>query len=542
MGGCGLAYEYTFSKVATDLLGNSVQQWGIIIAVMMFFMGIGADLQKHMSDKGLLDKFIISELVLSLLGGAGPLLMIYAYGHINSHYIIVQYGLISIIGLLIGFEIPLLARINEQYSTSLKSNIGAILKMDYIGALFGALVWIFILPKFFTITETAFVLGLINILGATFSFICFWIHLKHPKKIVCILCCGLALLITGFNNAEHWTSTAEQSLYRDRVVFAETTRYQHIVITESDNTEIKFYINGHLQFSERDEFIYHEHLVHPAMSLAESHKNILVLGGGDGLAVRELLKYNDVEKITLVDLDPKMTELSRTFAPLVRLNNNSLNSAKVTIEQGSGVTPGNIIPIVVADQNSLHLKDEKQVATVNILNLDAAKFLEKSDGIYDVVIIDFPDPNAIELAKLYSSVFYHNLKSRLAPRGIFVQQSTSPIHAKEAFLCIGRTMEASGLAAIPFHDNVPSFGEWGWWIGTKLPARNSVSVQTVGRNLKARMRTLKSFGEKTKYLTPELVQSSLVFGKQMLKTHNQDITTFTNSAVFNYYIDGWKNE
>ena len=130
MGGCGLAYEYTFSKVATDLLGNSVQQWGIIIAVMMFFMGIGADLQKHMSDKGLLDKFIISELVLSLLGGAGPLLMIYAYGHINSHYIIVQYGLISIIGLLIGFEIPLLARINEQYSTSLKSNIGAILKMD----------------------------------------------------------------------------------------------------------------------------------------------------------------------------------------------------------------------------------------------------------------------------------------------------------------------------------------------------------------------------------------------------------------------------
>jgi len=303
------------------------------------------------------------------------------------------------------------------------------------------------------------------------------------------------------------------------------------------------YINWHLQFDSTDEAIYHENLVHPAMSVAPRRDNILVLGGGDGLAVRELLKYDDIKTITLVDLDPEMTKLARTFPQLVKLNGNSLNNPKVSFTslpqtQVSGTTRD----IVVGNQNSLHQRQAEKVATVSVLNQDAAKYLESCDEKFDVVIIDFPDPNAIELAKLYSSVFYHNLASCMTPDSIFVQQSTSPIHAKEAFLCIGRTMQSCGLITLPYHDNVPSFGEWGWWIGTKRPARSGASPASLTKHFKRRLQGLSSFKKKTRYLTPQLVKASLEFGKGMLNTNQTQVTTFNNSAVFNYYIEGWNNE
>jgi len=173
LGGCGLAYEYTLSKVASDLLGNSVQQWAIIIGVMMFFMGVGSDLQKYFSNKFLIDQFIFFEILLGLLGAYGAISLLYVYGHYNTYYILVQYLFITSIGLIIGFEIPLITRINETYISELKINIGAVLKMDYIGALAGSMVWIFVLPKFFTIIETAFVLGILNVLVGGFSLLYF---------------------------------------------------------------------------------------------------------------------------------------------------------------------------------------------------------------------------------------------------------------------------------------------------------------------------------------------------------------------------------
>ena len=330
LGGCGLAYEYTLSKISSDLLGNSARQWAIIIGVMMFFMGIGADLQKYLTKK-LFDKFIIFEVILGILGGFAPICILYAYGALHSYFVLIQYLFISAIGLLIGLEIPLLIRINESYVQGLKYNIGGILKMDYIGALFGALLWVFILIKHFSITETAMVLGILNVITATVALIVFNPYTFHFKKLLWGCLMSLVILGVGLSVADKWTSHAEQYLYRDRIILSKTSKYQHIVVTKSFAGEFSCYINGHLQFNSKDEYIYHENLVHPAMAIASKRKKVLVLGGGDGLAVREIIKYPDVESIILVDLDPEMTDLARNDPNFRNLNNNSLVDARLKI-------------------------------------------------------------------------------------------------------------------------------------------------------------------------------------------------------------------
>lgn len=535
MGGCGLAYEYTLSKIASDLLGNSARQWAIIIGVMMFFMGIGSDMQKYLKNNDLFDKFIFFELLLGILGGIGPICILFAYSKFQSHFILIQYFFISSIGLLIGLEIPLLTRINESYTKELKFNIGGILKMDYIGALCGALLWVFVLPKFFTIIEMAVVLGLLTILTAAFA-------LFYFRKIVTnyVLLSGMCyssvfVMIFMLIYAQKLTLHAEQFLYRDQILVSKTSEYQHIVLTQSSRGNISCFINGNLQFNSVDEFIYHENLVHPAMNISQKRNNILVLGGGDGLAVREILKYNDVETVTVVDIDREMTNLARENPYFQKINKDSFNSAKVKIiTEGLLSNSGNTEDIIISRKLSPNLSTSGKVASVTIVNIDAAKFVEQIPGIYNVIIIDFPDPNSLELAKLYSNMFYYHLLNNLESDGIIVQQSTSSIHSKEAFLCIGRTMSESGLSAVPYHDNVPSFGEWGWWIGIKS---NSHSKE----QLKEMLRSIHKLRVSTCYLTPEIIHASLVFGKGQLSTEHTDITTITNSKIHDYYIESSKN-
>lgn len=532
MGGCGLAYEYTLSKIASDLLGNSMQQWAIIIALMLFFMGVGADLQQYINDKRLISFLIYSQLILGVLGGFGAIAILYSFSLFPAHFVMIQYTLICIIGLMIGFEIPLLTRINQFYSKDVKSNIARILKMDYIGALCGALFWVFLLTRHFTIVETGFIIGTITLGTTILCLLLFQTNIQHTKPLWAISILALLSMGAGFSQAKDWAHHAEQYLYRDRIIFSQTTKYQHIVITESPAKTVACYINGHLQFNGFDEHIYHENLVHPAMHIAPRKKNVLILGGGDGLAARELLKYDEVVSITLVDLDPAMTDLAQQNEHFIRMNENSLRHAKLKNLRNHALIAESTQALYVPNQNSLDPTQNDLVAKVSVLNLDAAKFVAQAPSKYDVIIIDFPDPNAIELSKLYSQHFYGLLRNKLAADGIFVQQSTSPTHAKEAYLCIGRTMESAGLAVIPYHDNVPSFGEWGWWIGgrddhyTSDTLRNKItSVSTLEVN--------------TKYLTHSLVHASLAFGKDQLSSTNLDINTITTPKVFSYYLQGW---
>jgi len=533
MGACGLAYEYTLSKVASDILGNSIRQWAVIIGVMMFFMGVGSDVQKYLKNQNLVDKFVFFEILIGLLGAFGPIALLYSYSTFPSHYVLVQYFFVAGIGLIIGFEIPLITRINEAYTQELKINLGSVLKMDYIGSLAGSLLWIFLLPKFFTIVETAFVLGLLNLLVAIFTLLFFSRLILRKKALVLLSLLSFAAILYGMTSAKAWTSFSEQKLYRDKVVFSETTRFQHIVLTRSRSGNISCYINGHLQFNSVDEYIYHENLVHPAFIVAPVHKKVLILGGGDGLALREVLKYQDVESVTLCDIDPVMTTLAKENPYFQKLNDNSLADGRVAVLENHAIIDAGRTTLQEENQHDLIHYDFENAAEVHIINLDAAAFVEQFSGLYDVIIIDFPDPNNQDLSKLYSEIFYQNIRKKLSADGIFVQQATSPVHAKEVFLLVGRTINASGLTAIPYHDNVPSFGEWGWWIGGRAENHAAGTMASTLRNIS-------DLGVQTRYLTPDLLRASLAFGKDQLKTNDVEINTLTNGLAFTYYVNAWK--
>ncbi len=534
MGGCGIAYEYTFSKIASDLLGNSVQQWAIIIGLMMFCMGIGSDIQKYIKDSHIFDRFIFFEIILGLIGGFGPILLILTFGASRDHFALVQYSLSIVTGIFIGLEIPILARINERYTPQLRLNIGGILRMDYIGAFIGALAWIFILPRFFTLTQTGLLLGLINNIVAGIALI-YFIKLAQKKLILSTLVViSISVLGYGVFKAPVWTAYAEQKLFLNPIVYSETTPYQHIVITQHHSGDISCYINGHLQFNSNDEYIYHEFLVHPAMLIAPKKKRILVLGGGDGLAVREILKYSEVESITLVDIDPTMTDIAGNNPYLSSINNGSLTQAKVKVIANRAIKPGKKVKLPIQNRARPLSHEFQDSPEISIINLDASKFVEQAPGLFDVIIMDFPDPNSFELSKLYSKSFYHHVYDKLSRTGIIAQQSSSPFYTGKAFICVGTTIRDAGFSAVPFHENVPSFGEWGWWIGCK-------SDYLSEKQLKQGLQAIDSLSIQTQYLTPALIHASLHFGKSIqLIDHSIKINTILNNVIYKYYIQELK--
>ncbi|HMC63500.1 MAG TPA: hypothetical protein VKI65_01025, partial [Gemmataceae bacterium] len=163
-------------------------------------------------------------------------------------------------------------------------------------------------------------------------------------------------------------------------------------------------------------------------------RRVLVLGGGDGLALREVLKHPAVQSVTLVDIDPDMTTLSERFPPLADLNKNAFHDARV-----------------------------------KVINQDAMIWLEEPNQQFDATIIDFPDPNTFALGKLYTTHFYRLLKKHLAPGGAIGVQCASPMFARTAFWCIIKTMEAAGFAVKPYHAAVPSFGIWGFALARREP-------------------------------------------------------------------------
>ncbi len=533
LGGCGLAYEYTLSKIASDLLGNSVQQWATMIATMLFAMGLGAEIQKKIGEKELADLLLRSQLWLAVLGGCGPLLLIVTFAEMPALYIFVQYLLALVVGTLIGFEIPVIMRLNESEKPDMRMNLAQVLKMDYIGALLGALAWTFLMVRFLGIERISFVLAAITLLAAGISGFIFRHRLARKRLISIEFIIAILLVVGGLVFGKSLAVKAEQRLYRDPIVLSETTPYQHIILTRDHRDTLRCYINGHLQFDSTDEFIYHENLVHPVMELTSEKSSILVLGGGDGLAVRELLKYPQVETITLVDIDPAMTDLAAKDEGFVSLNKGSLTDARVRLRTGDGISDGETFTLVEPHQRRIARPKSEAVAELHILNIDAASFVRSASGAYDVIILDFPDPSTPDLAKLYGRPFYESLKTHLNPGGMLVQQSGSPVHAKEAFLCVGRTLSASGFHALPYHDNVPSFGEWGWWLAWKNTGPDEHAVA-------ARLRAIEKIQAPTRYLTPGLIRASLEFGKQQLETHYDDITSLTEPKIYQHYLEGWQ--
>ena len=536
MGCCGLAYEYNFSKLSSDLLGNSEKQWAMVIGLMMFAMGIGAEYQKKITDDHLIYKFSYLEVILSILGGWGPLFLFWVFGEARDYFLLSQFALTFIVGMIIGMEIPLLARMNEHFIKSLKTNLGGIMGKDYIGAFIGTIVWVFVLLGNQSIFQISILVALFNLFACSLVTIGLT-RLEKPslwrKKIVLALFFVTCVSLTaGYFYSPKIEGIFEQKLFSDPIVLSTTTKYQHIVLTQSRAGEIFCYINGNLQFSSYDEYIYHEYLIHPAMNIAPRRNNVLILGGGDGLALREVLKYSDVKKVTLVDIDPMMIKIASENKYLLKLNKGSLLNQKVDFKspmnRENQSRDLNKKAIYLKNKTKFSRNDDKIKVEVAIINTDAKRFLENTIGYYDVIIIDFPDPNSVNLAKLYSLSFYSEVIRRLSPRGIVVQQSTSPHLAKEAFLCIGRTWKESKFAMVPFHEYIPTFGEWGWWIGGDS---RYYSKEKLINNLN----TIKKIPVETKFIHPNLIKKSLVFGKNVLKSSYNTHNTVINNVVYQYY-------
>ena len=516
-GAAGLVNEYVLSAVSTYILGNSIEQFSITIALMLGFMGLGGWVQKFVNDDNLVEKFLILEVILAILGGFSPLAIYSGFAFFETHFALIQYFFIISIGFLIGFEIPFIVRINEKFSQSLKENLSLVMGADYLGSLVGAFVWIYFLLPFLPLTKISFLISGVNLIVALITFT--YIKKDYIKSISTATFVG-GLLIFGYIASASITNVLENKLYQDPVVSSQKTKYQQIVITKNKSlNEYRLYINGNVQFSSLDERIYHEELVHPIMSLKEGPKDVLILGGGDGIAIREVKKHTDVKSITLIDLDPGMIQLAKTNPILKKINENSFKNVNI-IDPNTFVSSGGIKDVYVSG---------KEAGFVNVINIDADKLLHQlKDKLWDVIIIDFPDPSSIELAKLYSKEFYMKLKRVLRPGGMFVIQSTSPYHAKESFLCIGRTIEAAGFNVIPYHDNVPSFGDWGWYIAwdKEDPSHNDIYTK---------INELDEFKVDTTYLTPNVFRSALVFGKNSLKSDLIAVNTLMYPKLLDIY-------
>ncbi len=401
----------------------------------MTAMGIGAGITRWLHND-LPEKFVYLQLFVALLGGFSATILYFSFAFLDNFEAFLYLVVIGT-GIGLGAEVPLILRI-LQSQTQLRENLADVLSADYIGALFASLLFPLILVPQLGLMQTGYVMGLCNVIVAFVAWYAFKEDIHKPVKSLMACVLAILLLFIGFQYTSTFMQAVESRLYDGEIIASEQTPYQKLLINRQGD-HVSFFINGALQFDSRDEYRYHESLVHPAMNIATHHHNILVLGGGDGLALREVLRYPQVTSVDLVDLDPAVTALFSRNSLLKQLNKESLQDSRLTI-----------------------------------YNQDAKKFLEKTTLQYDIIIIDLPDPNNFSLSGLYAEGFYRLVQSRLSLGGVMVTQATSPLFSREAFWCIKETiLMASDHAfnVIPYHTYIPSFGEWGFVLATKLKRR-----------------------------------------------------------------------
>ncbi len=430
---CGLLYELAAGALASYLLGDSILQFSTIIGTYLFAMGVGSWLSRYL-ERQLPAHFLRIELLVALIGGALPAILFIANAYIPGAFRPLLYGLVLLVGTLVGLEIPLVMRILKR-NVALKDLVSQVLTFDYLGALAVSLAFPLVLVPQLGLIRTGLLFGLMNAAVAVWAL---WLFRQELRRVGAhALACALvlAVLAAGMAGAGQLTALAEERFYQTPIVSARSSPYQRIVVTQT-RQGLRLYLNGNLQFAQSDEYRYHEALVHPAMAAHGAPKKVAVLGGGDGMAVREILKYPSVESVTLVELDPAMTQLFASDPALRRLNGDALLSPKL-----------------------------------HIVNQDAFQWLQQGEGTFDVIVVDFPDPTNFAIGKLYTNSFYALLDQRLAASGYAVVQTTSPLVARRSFWTVVATIESVGLAATPYHAHVPSFGEWGFVLASHRPWR-----------------------------------------------------------------------
>ena len=487
---CGLVYELLAGTLASYLLGDSVTQFSLVIGLYLSAMGGGAWISRFVSDRSLARCFIEVELGVALIGGLSAPLLFAAFSRVDV-FGTVLYGFVCGIGILVGLELPLLMRLLKEH-LDFEDLVSRVLAFDYLGALLASLMFpIFLVPRL-GLLRTSLACGLLNALVGLWG--TFLLSPLLSRRVQTGLrlrsAIVIAILFAAFVKAESLTTLAEEAAIGQTVIHAESTMYQRIVLTRTPQG-FQLYLNGHLQFNSLDEYRYHEALVHPALAPLPAPRKVLVLGGGDGLAVREILRYPSIESITLVDLDPGMTTLADRFPPLADLSGSSLRDPRVTI-----------------------------------INEDAFVWIGRdSNSTFDAVIIDFPDPGTFAIGKLYSARFYRMLRRRLTDDSLVSIQCTSPLVAPRSYWCIVKTLESVGYQVRPYHAPVPTFGEWGFVLAGPGP-------------LPGRMKLPRHISSSARFLTEETLNGLFELSVDLARV-DTEINQLNNQALVRYYDEEW---
>lgn len=484
---CGLVYELIAGTLASYLLGDSVTQFSTIIGAYLFAMGIGSWLSRYLH-RDLLATFVKVEILIGAVGGSAAALLFTVFDHI-SYFRVPLYGVVTMIGILVGVEIPLLLRIlKDQFD--FKDLVSKVFTFDYVGALFASLLFPLLLVPHLGLIRSGFMFGMMNVAVALWLLYRFTDKITHAEwhKSAGIL--TLIFLLMGFVYSQKLMDFAESGMYPDPIIYSASTPYQRIVITKAPH-DLRLFLNNNLQFSSRDEYRYHEALVHPGLATLTDPRHVLIMGGGDGLAAREILKYPSIDDITLVDLDPAMTHLFTDNELLSSLNNHVFESPKM-----------------------------------HIINADAFLWLKEQINqpqheLYDFIIADFPDPSNYSIGKLYTLTLFKMLYNTLAPNGILVVQSTSPFIAPKAYWCVANTLKAAGFIVTPYHVYVPSFGEWGFVMAGKTSFVPS-----------------DHYPDGLKFVTAETVETMLHFPSDMAERPTE-INRLDNQALVRYFDEEW---
>ncbi len=490
VGMCSIVYELLISTASSYFLGNSVKQFSLIIGFYMAFMGIGAYLAKWIKTN-LIYHFIWIEVALGLLGAFSvPLCYFYFWLADYEGFNLFVFLLISLIGTLTGLEVPLLTRVLEK-DYDLSDNISNILAFDYLGALVATIAFPFFLVPIVGIFKSSLFFGMLNISIGVITYFFFRQEISMPrfkKRLLLIISLSLiSLIIFSFATSASFMQRWNRGIFKHPVLHTEQSPYQDITVTKTDH-EFRLYLNGAIQFSSKDEYRYHEALVHVAMMQHQDPKRILLLGGGEGLAAREILKY-DIDHLDIVDIDPAITDLALEMPLFTTLNENALSSEKV-----------------------------------NVHNHDAFRYLMESKDQYDLIICDLPDPTSEALARLYSNAFYNLLQSRLAQKGIVISQATSPTLTANAFWCIEETLRYAGFNyTYPYQVNVPSFGNWGFVMASHQPL-----ILSYNSNIE------------TQFLEKDMLNHIFYFPKD-----NRALGIIENTLdqpiLMEYYLDHWRS-
>ena len=479
---CGLVYELVAGALASYLLGDSVTQFSTVIGAYLFAMGIGSWLSRFIT-RGLVRQFVVVQILIAFVGGLSSAVLFLAFGWTDVFRPIL-YSLVVVVGTLVGLEIPLLMRILRD-RFEFKDVVAHVLTFDYLGALVASVLFPTLLVPQLGLLRAAMFFGLVNGAVALWTLYLFRAAISQRRSLAAAAVVVMLVLGAGMASANRLLDVAESGLYSDDVVFARTTPYQRIVLTAWRN-DLRLFLNSHLQFSSRDEYRYHESLVHPGLASVKARR-VLILGGGDGLALREVLKYPEVEQVTLVDLDPEMPRLFSTHPELVALNQGSFRDRRV-----------------------------------HVVSADAMVWLEQTNDLFDFAIVDLPDPSNFSLGKLYTSLFYRMLGRHLSQSGAFTVQSSSPLFAPQSYWCVVRTIEDAGFQTTPYHVYVPSFGEWGFVLGTRAAYQRPATLPGGLR-----------------FLTRETLEPLFEFPVDM-QAVPVEVNRLHNQALVRYYEQEWR--